>query len=529
MEVLKSLTVSDAGENPRSQLSHRSSKLDPSEVKHSSNKETFTIEDLNKPFGKDIPNPFNLIERNIPKGRRELLRSEWVKNMASLRFQTWGLKGYWRVDDDKVEMFGRSSEETEQCMHLLKETVLERTLKLRKGSEFIVESDKWQLITGNLKKKYPDQVQFEVKHEDREVVIYSTCTIILKDSCDAIRIFLRDNEMKMIKLCYDEPVITFITKNKSKLKKIRNCLSQYCLEISLVDNTKLLLKGIGYGVGQALKMVHALASKYDAKLTEENRFDSDNEEEDDVERFSDEEKADSDIAVQMYLDVGSTDAVLRALCFPGDDRLIYVVASDITDLPVEALVNAADKTLKHNGGLAKALVEKGGRSIQEECTFHVQRSGNVQVGQVYCSDAGTMSCSVIIHAVGPKWTDGKSNEEEKLFECITNCLKSASRLKLGSVAFPAISAGSYKFPIRDATLVIVKAVKEFLLQEPRCSIRDIYLCDKALSTADVFTMALKDSFDNEDIVVSDAKQITKTSEHVKSESERYDVRQLLFI
>ncbi|XP_060564919.1 uncharacterized protein LOC132724124 isoform X2 [Ruditapes philippinarum] len=532
MDVLKSLSISEQGERPFPELSYRSSKLNSTKEPRSINNETFTLQNVHSPKVVDIPKPVCLLKKNIPIGERKLLGLDSVKAMVNLRFQTWGLNGYWRIDDDSIEMFSKSQEEAGHCMQLLKETLLEKTIPLRKDSKFIVESDKWQIMTGMLRKRHQEQVQIDVNHANCEVTVYSTSMFILKDSCDIIRFFLRDNQMKTVKLRYDEPVLAFIMKHKRILKRICQSLSQYCLDISTVDETNIRMRGIGFGVGRAIQMLNSLASKY-AKSTDEDRFDSDSDtDEDEEERFA--EDADeaqaveaSNVTVQINLALeDDTEAAVSALCFPGDDRLLYVVAGNMIELPVEALVNAADKTLKHNGGLAKALVLKGGRSIQEECTFHVQNNGNVEIAQVFCSDAGTLRSSVIMHAVGPKWIDGNHEEKDKLFECVTNCLRSASKRKIASVAFPAISAGTYRFPIKEATLTIMKAVKDFLQQEPRCSIREIYFCDRDMNTASEFVVSMKGTFHGDDIILFGGQSLPKSAESV--ETGRNDKRQILF-
>lgn len=174
-----------------------------------------------------------------------------------------------------------------------------------------------------------------------------------------------------------------------------------------------------------------------------------------------------------------------------------------------------------------SLIFPGGRSIQEECTDYVQRNGNIRDGQVFCSGAGNLRCSVIIHAVGPKWIDGQNNEKEKLYECVISCLRNASRRRIASLAFPAISAGTFRFPLNIATLTIGKAVKDFFQEQPRCSIREVYLCDKAEDTVNEFANAIKETFRNCDIVFSNDKQAIQETEQITAE--RRDVRQLLVI
>jgi hypothetical protein len=159
MDVLKSLSISEQGERPFPELSYRSSKLNSTKEPRSINNETFTLQNVHSPKVVDIPKPVCLLKKNIPIGERKLLGLDSVKAMVNLRFQTWGLNGYWRIDDDSIEMFSKSQEEAGHCMQLLKETLLEKTIPLRKDSKFIVESDKWQIMTGMLRKRHQEQVR----------------------------------------------------------------------------------------------------------------------------------------------------------------------------------------------------------------------------------------------------------------------------------------------------------------------------------------------------------------------------------
>lgn len=209
----------------------------------------------------------------------------------------------------------------------------------------------------------PFQIAIDVKHSEGQVVMYATCTTILNDTYDAIRIFLRDNQVKTVTLHYDEKIVKFVLRNKNSLEKIKNCFSQYCIEIKSVNNKNIMIKGIGFGLGQAVRKVHEIAVKC-SRAIEKDRFDSDatDDSDEDEPRFSDEEEetvADVDVQMNLIVEAGRNIAAIKAICFPGDDRMVYALLGDITELPVEALVNAADKTLKHNGGLAKALVQKG--------------------------------------------------------------------------------------------------------------------------------------------------------------------------
>lgn len=110
------------------------------------------------------------------------------------------------------------------------------------------------------------------------------------------------------------------------------------------------------------------------------------------------------------------------------------------------LVNPANSNLTHGGGLAAAVVKRGGQAIQEESDNWVKLHGPLATGDVAVTSAGNLHCKYIIHAVGPVYKDGNSNEDALLLSAIWNSLKKAEDLKVTSIAFPAISSGIFKFP-----------------------------------------------------------------------------------
>ena len=112
------------------------------------------------------------------------------------------------------------------------------------------------------------------------------------------------------------------------------------------------------------------------------------------------------------------------------------------------------------GGVAGAIRNKGGPTIQEECN----RIGGTFVGGAEVTGAGNLKASYVIHAVGPVW--GEGDEDHKLTAAVTGSLKLADRLELASLAFPAISTGIYGFPKERAAGLIYAAVREYFNQHP---------------------------------------------------------------
>ena len=124
-------------------------------------------------------------------------------------------------------------------------------------------------------------------------------------------------------------------------------------------------------------------------------------------------------------------------------RKLILVQGDLTELAVDAIVNAANSGLQLGGGVAGAIRTKGGPSIQEECN----RIGPIRVGEAVVTGGGNLKASYVIHAVGPVY--GEGDEDEKLRNATLNSLKRATEKGMKSIAFPAISTGIFGFPKRE--------------------------------------------------------------------------------
>ncbi len=138
---------------------------------------------------------------------------------------------------------------------------------------------------------------------------------------------------------------------------------------------------------------------------------------------------------------------------------VALVEGDITELEADAIVNAANQWLEHGGGVALAIVRKGGCVIQEESREYVRKFGPVPVGGVAVTGAGRLKAKYVVHAVGPVFGDPEG--DAKLASAVRSSLEKAEELGLKSIALPAISTGAYGYPYRRAAEIMAKVVKEF--------------------------------------------------------------------
>lgn len=150
--------------------------------------------------------------------------------------------------------------------------------------------------------------------------------------------------------------------------------------------------------------------------------------------------------------------------------ILRLVSEDLTDRDVDAIVNAANSHLQHGGGVAGAIVRKGGRIIQEES----DRIGFVPVGGAAMTSGGKLRARYVIHAVGPRM--GEGDEDAKLRKAITSVLSLAVEKGLASISVPAISAGIFGFPKDRCAKILVEETVAFLAKRPETALRLVEFC-----------------------------------------------------
>ena len=148
-----------------------------------------------------------------------------------------------------------------------------------------------------------------------------------------------------------------------------------------------------------------------------------------------------------------------------------VIVADITSLRVDAIVNAANASLLGGGGVDGAIHRAAGPELLAECrTLNGCETGGAKITNGY-----RLPARHVIHAVGPVWYGGQAGEDLALASCYDRAIRLCQTHGLGSIAFPAISTGVYRFPPPRAARIAVRATVEMLRAAPVVS-RVIFCC-----------------------------------------------------
>jgi O-acetyl-ADP-ribose deacetylase (regulator of RNase III) len=163
--------------------------------------------------------------------------------------------------------------------------------------------------------------------------------------------------------------------------------------------------------------------------------------------------------------------------------VLELVDGDITEMDTDAIVNAANAQLVLGGGVAGAIRRKGGPEIQAECN----QIGGTFVGGAVITTGGKLKARHVIHAVGPRM--GEGDEDRKLTDATLNSLKVADENRLKSIAFPAISAGIFGFPIERCAEIMLKTTMKYL--QGQTGLERVVFCLFGKNSYDVFEKRLE--------------------------------------
>jgi len=168
---------------------------------------------------------------------------------------------------------------------------------------------------------------------------------------------------------------------------------------------------------------------------------------------------------------------------------IRLLTGDITKVPADAIVNAANSRLAGGGGVDGAIHAAGGHAIMAELD-RVRPADGCPTGQAIVTGAGALPARWVIHAVGPVWRGGRHGESGLLASAYGSSLRLATEKAARIVTFPSISTGAYGYPVEMAAPVALRAVADFLSEETSSIKETIFVLFDPATTA-VYAAALK--------------------------------------
>lgn len=136
---------------------------------------------------------------------------------------------------------------------------------------------------------------------------------------------------------------------------------------------------------------------------------------------------------------------------------IEILKGDITELKVDAIVNAANNSLLGGGGVDGAIHKAAGYIVLEQC----KKIGGCATGEAVITTGGNLKANYIIHTVGPIYGNDSRNQKRLLYNAYYNYLKKAVEYGLKTIAFPSISTGAYGYPIEESIKIVEEAIKIF--------------------------------------------------------------------
>ncbi|MBD2594432.1 O-acetyl-ADP-ribose deacetylase [Nostoc sp. MBR 210] len=166
--------------------------------------------------------------------------------------------------------------------------------------------------------------------------------------------------------------------------------------------------------------------------------------------------------------------------------LIEIIQGDITQLSVDAIVNAANSSLLGGGGVDGAIHRAAGKELLAEC----RELRGCKTGEAKITKGYNLPAKWVIHTVGPVWKGGNYGEDELLASCYSNSLALAAQYQVKTIAFPAISTGVYGFPMEPACKIAIATVKKFFSQSN--SLEQVIFVCFGQSAFDLYTKTMQE-------------------------------------
>ena len=420
---------------------------------------------------------------------------------------------------NEVRVVGVDSSNTKKAEKVLQSAIQENSLRLKVESAQVLESRVWKDFQDSLSPEF--KVGITVDRSSRTIWV---CGIAhdVEECFEKVKSFMEKNTILNTIIRAEHGTTRFLSEVwKTKVEDIKRELVDCSVDIRVApDGEGIEVSGTAEGLKNGVPQVRALI---DAILKDSVPIDKPGmkkfflqgkgpillkaaEEKHRCIILTSERGKEENVTSDTEIDEDEVGSAQELVCsyVTKEEKKISIFKGDITKDRVDAIVNAANSQLNHIGGLAAAIVQAGGKEIQDECANIVRDNGPLLEGQVMVSTAGRLPCSKVIHAVGPRWDfaadklvkDRERKKKERYLRlAVTSSLKEAAKLR--SIAIPAVSSGVFGFPRDLCVKVILDAVLDFCEDNPTSKLSEIHLINNDDDTVTAFAKEMKKRFSEE--------------------------------
>ena len=438
-------------------------------------------------------------------------------------------------DRCEVSITSLSKEETDRAGSALQSAMQDKQIPLDEGTQKLVQSDKGSSFIRELEKCYC----VEIQKIDGNLSNLSIAGIDITEAHEELIKFLNDNAVHNKFMTISMGLIRFIFQHcKDRLKVIKESLQKELVTIEKSDGA-ILITGTQLGLWIAVEHIEEMYGlvKKDKIISQcpgvrklfQKGFIKDviRGLENELSVIIINELEDIEASIEEVSPVKhkleNDDGQNRLVCSfkTREGKRICVFQGDITKHKVDVIVNAANNQLWLGGGVAGAILQAGGKIIQNECDEHVRKYGDLADGDIAITGAGKINCQRIVHAVGPRWQNAVSyigerelqskqkKAKEALNLAVENTLNAVQQYQ--SVAIPAISSGVFGFPKDLCANILVSSALKFCKTIPLSKLREIHFINNDVPTVKAFEQEFERRFKSQAGYKIEASFVTETS------------------
>jgi poly [ADP-ribose] polymerase 10/14/15 len=420
-----------------------------------------------------------------------------------------GLKGMIFLDGKigtskaKVTVFEGTT--TDDVQSYLSRNMSVKKFSLDEDSLTLLKSNKWKEFCENSKAENSVTIYTSAKSSSTEILLVGRVQDVEKTH-ETLNKFMTRNTIVKESVDLEEGCVAYLAQHRKKdLEEIKTKLQEHSVRMHLMEHEgKVNIDGTKEGVKEARKYVQDIISNiargkmcFD-KLRAQEYLES---EQGKLSMEGIETK--HSCSIRLIKDDGERSTIVpprpkqpsKLLCsYETREKIsLKVFNDDIVKHSCDVMVNAANSNLKHVGGVAKSILDAGGREIQDECDAHVNTEGSLFDGESFSGSPGKLPCKRLIHAVSPRWDVSKS---EKICKTLRfTCRRVFEKaMDCQSIAIPAIGSGIFGIPKETCAEIMIEAAEEFAQKNPNSALKDIHFVNNDDVTCQVFLRKFREKF-----------------------------------